>query len=206
MTNTATAILFLIAANAHAMNVKDVPVKCTEPGGKVTYQTGSCPAGSKIEVARTDQIKQQESGDAWQHTRTTDSMTGQTTCAATSPQFYSRSKHYFPVHRVVVVPSQREPSIGIIIVDNKTTYHHNTLGTGIKVGEMTLVPFSGRTSQTLVMPTPGTTAALVDAMHQANGIRIRARYWPWDETRDSDLLPMTGFKQAYALAKACAGM
>ena len=50
------------------------------------------------------------------------------------------------------------------------------------------------------------TAALVEAMHQANGIRIRARYWPWDETRDSDLLPMTGFKQAYALAKACAGM
>ena len=206
MNRTATAILLFIASHAHAMNVKDVPVKCTEANGKVTYQTGSCPPGAKIEVTRTDKISQPATGEAWQHTRTTDRMTGETTCAATSPVFHNHSKHDYPTHRIVVMPGQHEPSIGIIITDNKTTYHHDVRGTGIKVGDMALVPFASRISQTIITPTPGTATALVEAMHTATSIRIRTRYWPWDDTRDSDALPTTGFKQAFALAKVCAGI
>lgn len=197
---------FFIASNAAIeASASDALVKCTSPSGKITYQQGSCPNDTKIEVMKNiTQNSGSITSEAWRFTRNTDSMTGAVTCTARSPEILVGTKREYIYLQLVVVATTSEPLVMLTSGKSAAIFHHKIHGTGIKVGESALLPFASRPTQsTLIMPT-GTGGPIVESMHQYPTARVRVRIWPWDETYDSVSVSMQGFKQAFALAKQCA--
>lgn len=191
--------------SAAAMNVADVPVKCTAPDGRVTKQKGSCPPGHKIEVDRYDSPTPSAVGGDWSFTRYTDPMTNATTCVATSPTFTIPAKRTYPSAALVVAYSKPDtPTLFLRIASKGEIFHHNTTGTGLKAGDLPMLPFENRPTQTMLTVSPGTDAAMADTLLQAKTARARVRFWPWDDTYDSPEIPLSGYRQALSLAKSCA--
>lgn len=200
----ASAVLIFtlaVATQAHATTTRDIPVKCTLPDGKVSYQTGSCPANAKIEVVGMTGAA--PSGEAWRFDRTSDQMTGDTTCTARSPKFTIPAKREYASAQVIVVATRGEPVVTVASMSPSAIFHHKIGGTGMKVGDAGMIPFAARPSQTLLVLPGGTGQLLVDSMLRHSTAQVRVRYWPWDDPYDSHVIPLQGFKQAFALAKAC---
>lgn len=191
--------------SAGAMNVADVPVKCTAPDGRVTKQKGSCPPGNKIEIDRHDSPVSSTAGGDWTSTRYTDPMTNATSCVASSPSFSIPAKRSYPSATLVIVFTKPNAPVLFLRVDSKgEIFHHNIAGTGLKVGDLPILPFESRPTQTMLTVSPGTDAAMAEALTQAKSARARVRFWPWDETYDSLEIPLSGYRQALSLTKSCA--
>ena len=193
----------LVCGGASAMRVEDVPVKCTAPDGKVTYQRGSCPPGNKIDVVRADASTSSPEG-SWTFERSTDSMTNTGRCTAISPRFSIPAKReYIQAQVFVLYLKSGGPFVAVLNQSSGAVFHHNIRDTGIKVGEAGMIPFGSRPTQsTLVLP-PGTDGPVIESMLRYPTAKVRIRMWPWDETYDSLPISLSGFKQANALAKQC---
>lgn len=200
-----TIVTTALSASALAMNVADVPVKCTAPDGTVTKNKGSCPPGNKIEIDRHDGIPSSTAQGVWQFTKHTDSMTNATTCMAMSPSFTIPAKRTYPAARLVVAISSTDAAAVLVRMESKNEiFHHNVAGTGLKVGDAPMLPFGTRPMQTMLAMPQGTGGPVIDAMHRAKTARVRVRIWPWDETYDSFEITLTGYQQAISQAKNCA--
>lgn len=201
------AILLISAASATSalsMNVADVPVKCTDTAGKVSYQRGSCPPGNKIEIVRNDALPSQKR-EEWTFLRSVDSMTNAVSCVAHSPDFYIPAKREYVTARLaVLIDNSGAPIVMLHTKDNNSVFHHNIGGTGLKIGQREMAPFGSRPTQTVLALPKGLDGPAVDMMHISDVARARVRFWPWDETFDSHKISLQNFKQAVALAKNCA--
>jgi len=201
---TTFLVVALLAPCAHAMNVKDVPVKCTAPDGKVTYQTGSCPPGHQIAVARNDTAPQARKDD-WNFSRQFDDMTNARTCIASSPDFYIPGRREYHQARIVItLQKSAEPLVFLVAMGKSAVFHHNISGTGLKVGDAAMIPFGSRPSQTVLAMPAGTNAPIIESMQSYKSVKVRTRIWPWDNTLDSHDVPLNGFMRAYTLAQQCA--
>lgn len=202
-------VLALASGAAFATQMKDVPVKCTMPDGKVTYERGSCPPGAKIEIVRYagDAPASSSASGEWSFQKTVDSMTGKAQCLAISPTSYpySRAPGSLPGIRVLVEVTQSRPSVRVEVRPDGTIFHHKIADSGIKVGAGTLVPFGSRPTQTRLLLAQSMDSFVVQDMLRSPDFRVRMRFWPWDELADTQSISLSGFKQAYVLAVACSG-
>lgn len=197
------AAMLLAAGTCAAMNVADVPVKCTSPDGKVSYQRGSCPPGTKIEVVRGD-TPVGKPDDTWQFERSVDPMTNAARCTATSPKFDIPAKrNYVQAQIVVVYLNSSRPFVAVANRSTGSVFHHDIRGTGLKIGQAVMTPFGSRPSQTVLALPQGSETTTIDSMLDSTTARARVRLWPWDETYDSLEISLSGFKQAHTLAKQC---
>lgn len=204
-TVSALGCFAVMCGSAMALQMKDVPVRCTMPNGKVTNEYGSCPPGAKIEITRSvSDSPSYQASDQWGFERVTDGLTGRSQCLAISPRSYLPGRRgSVPGVRVIVSAEGGGPVVRVELLPGSEIFHHNIAGTGMRVGAGQFTPFSARPSQTLLLVPQGMNSLLVSDMQQAQDLRLRARLWPWDETTDSPAIPLSGFKQAYAQALTC---
>ncbi len=192
-------VLSLVGTGAFA---SDVPVRCTGPDGKVTYQSGTCPKGIKTDTVQVDPPPGQTVA-SWTAERSTDPMTGGVTCAARSPRFMIPAKREWISAQLGVVAKSGDVRVLIVNLQSGSIFHHNIRDTGLKVGEAGMIFFGARPSQSVLTLPPGTDGPIVESMQQYPSARVRVRFWPWDEAYDSQPIPLQGFKQALAQAKLC---
>lgn len=187
--------------------MKDVPVRCTMPDGKVTNERGSCPPGAKIEITRSDSDRPNggQPGSQWYYEKVVDSMTGKARCTASSPKgdLMGRTYRDSATVRAVVTVALSKPTVRFELGSGGALFHPNVADAGLRVGQSDFIPFAGKPTQTSMQVQAGADAAIVDSMLNAQDFKIRARLWPWDNLVDSTAISMAGFKQAYTLALAC---
>ena len=196
------ALLALLSLAGVGAFASDVPVRCTGPDGKVTYQSGACPKGIKTDAVQVDPAPD-STVESWTAGRSTDRMTGVVTCAARSPRFMIPAKREWISAQLAVIVNGGEVQVLVENRESGSIFHHNIRGTGLKVGEAGMIFFGARPNQTVLTLPPGTDGPIVDSMQQYTSAVVRVRFWPWDEQYDSRPIPLQGFKQALAQAKLC---
>lgn len=208
-TNFSRLALVLIAAFA------SVPAwavnKCTKPDGQVVYQDAPCSNDKTAERVKTwdNGIQSGTSSrvNAWRFERRQDTMTGVVTCHATSPATWIASSPRKTTNVHVEVVLQKGTASLSIHGDTATEiFHVNVTGTGLKAKGYDFMPITRKVNATTVeFANPVQAAELVlRVFPNAEDFRLRLRFWPWDELRDTpEAISLAGFKQALALADQC---
>jgi hypothetical protein len=184
--------------------------KCTDSTGKVVFQDAPCPSGLQADEVKVWQNTPGASGGRsaeWQFLKATDQMTGKTSCKASSPVAYvpaRRSSRDFNQMQLVVSAYGGGKFIAFVDLFSTSAniLHNDVNGMGIRVEPGTFHPLNTRASQRIVATTE--SASLIDQLIQGKTFRLRMRFWPYDDLEDSRDIPLTGVRQAIAMAAECA--
>lgn len=191
-------LLFLGAPNAWAVN------KCTGPDGKVSYQESPCPTAARTQEMAAAPLSAAEASKLWQYTRAVDSMTNTKTCAVISPTTYLVGRNYRDVTdaRVVVTALANERFLASVHIGKGNLIHNDVRGMGLKAEPGQFYPLDIKAGQKLVSTSQ--SGAVIDELLAARSVRLRLRFWPYDDLLDTDPIEMAGFRQAMVQAANCA--
>lgn len=196
----ATALAAL-SAPAWAIN------KCTAPDGKVVYQEIPCEAKSQAAEVKVFSDKS-GSGQGWKFSRQKDDMDGQVVCFASSPTIYTgyRGVHskMIPVH-VQVAMSKAYPLLLSIRTSaaGSDLFHNDLLGMGVKVDSNEFVPITQKFNANAIGFPDEVMLNVMQQLVEGRELRLRLRFWPYQQLHDTDPVPLGSFKQAWALAREC---
>jgi hypothetical protein len=198
MKNISKAIVLvatsLIALPTWAVN------KCTSSDGKIVFQDAPCQSSTKSETLK---IGAKAGGESWQFARNKDDMTGLITCFAVSPSVYALRLKGSPIAKIQIAMRNDIVSLSIQSPISTSAFHNDISGMGIKIDGNDFVEINRKSSSTAVGFQPDSQALLIDQMKLGQSIKMRLKFWPWDELGDTEYLSLTGFKQALALAQEC---
>lgn len=140
----------------------------------------------------------------WTFERERDDMTGTVSCAAVSPVQYLQTgagQEVAPVRLVVAV--QGTKALAMIRVEHSTKglLHPDMRGGGIKVEPGAFHATATRANQTWVHLAD--SAKAVDEMLLGKSVRMRLKFWPYDQPVDSQPISTTGLPQAVVRAAEC---
>lgn len=197
-----------LAANAlflsgHAFAVN----KCVGQDGKIVYQQAECPA----DVKQSQRINVEANGssgggsDAWKFRRSLDEMTGKVACLVTSPISFPvrpQPNGFYPVHAVVSVGANGAPVFGMRTSENKTLFHNDLDGMGLKTSAGEFIPLPVKVGSHVVAPLD--SAGVLAQLEIASELQARVRFWPYEQLYDIKPIPTVGFRSALTQAKACA--
>lgn len=203
----------LLAITAAALSVLCAPAwavnKCTAPDGRVTYQETSCEAKSQGSEVKVFSGKS-GSGQGWEFSRQKDDMDGRVVCFASSPTIYTgyRGAHskMIPVH-VQVAMSKAYPLLLSIRTSTAGSdlFHNDLLGMGVKVDGNEFVPVTQKFNANAVGFPEEVALNVMQQLVAGKELRLRLRFWPYQQLHDTDPVPLGSFKQAWALARECFG-
>lgn len=192
------ALLLVAAANAQVH-------KCTDASGKVSYSEMPCPAGRAGAELQGIARPATPARGTWRFERVVDSMTGAQRCAVISPSAYVVGRSYRDITEtrleVTALPADRF-ALSMVIVGTRNIFHNDLGGAGIKPDSSQFVPFLVKGGQRVALTTQSSDA--IDALLLAKSVRLRVRFWPYDDLLDTDPIQMVGFSQAIIQAAACA--
>lgn len=190
--------LLALSANAWAIN------KCTGSDGKVSYQEAPCPSATRAQEVAAPSGPATGADKDWRFERTVDSMTNETTCAVVSPPVHAVGRTYRDLSeaRVIVSASSAGRFLAGVQIYRGNLIHNNVTGMGIKVEPGQFRPLDIKAGQKLVSTSQ--SSQLIDEMLGGRTVRLRLRFWPYDDLIDTDTAQLTGFRQAMLQAAACA--
>ena len=197
----AAAVLAALCAPSWAIN------KCTGPDGKVAYQEAPCDAnnqGSEIKVVSG----KPGSGQGWQFSRQKDDMNGRVVCFASSPTIYTgyRGVHSKMISVHVQVAMSKEYPLLLSIrtsTAGSDLFHNDLLGMGVKVDGNEFVPITQKFNSNAVGFPDEVALNVMQQLVAGKELRLRLRFWPYQQLHDTDPVPLGSFKQAWALARDC---
>jgi hypothetical protein len=197
--------LALHAGGAMAVN------KCVV-NGQTIYQDAPCPgkAGAAAPVkiwSNTPGERATSSGnERWAFQRNADDMTGKVSCLASSPTVLGKWRgdmDSITLVRLAVSADQGGEIIGV--VSTRDSFHNDLQGMGVKVDGGPFVPLVIKGSSKVVTFGPAEQKQMVQALASGKDVRLRLRFWPYDELHDTLPITTAGYTQALAQARRCAG-
>lgn len=197
------AVLATLCAPAWAVN------KCTGADGKVVYQDAACSVAAKTVAQVKTWDSTGNTSQAWRFSRNKDSMTGREVCFAVSPFIYTGDRGVSGglVTVWIQVAIGTDAAVALTVRTSEASsklFHNDISGMGIKVDEKEFTPFTQKVNAHVVSFSDAATFALLAQMETGSQIRMRLRFWPYDQLHDTPPTSMVGFKPALAQAKACA--
>lgn len=197
----AIAAVLLAAAPARAVN------KCTGPDGAVVFQDAPCGvATKKAEVVRSSPAVTGNTREEWSFHRSVDAMTAGVSCAALSPVTYISDRSYRDLKklRVLVMAQPGGKYLAAVRIESYSDgiFHNDISGMGLKTEPGAFHEISLKAGQKVAGFTD--SAAVIDGMLLARSMRLRVRFWPYDNLLDSNAIGTAGLPQAVARAAACA--
>lgn len=199
MIKTTVALCFLVlAGQAWAVN------KCTALNGKVQFQDAPCAALDKAQMVQVVPSHLAEDLGRWEFDRSTDSMTGKTACKAYSPAAFVHARGRYDYVRVEInaLPLERFLATVEIVRSSQDVFHNSLAGMGIKSDPGTFSSLDIKVGQKSLATSQNSKA--IDQMLAARSLRLRLRFWPYEDLIDSPPIPTTGLQQAVVLAAQCA--
>lgn len=193
---SAIAAVCLLCSHAWGIN------KCTAVDGKVVFQDAPC-SGKGEELKLTNRSTSSQAGE-WKFEKRSDAMTGSVTCIAYSPSSMVLVRGTPSVYMVVALRNDLRAVTVKSDSDTREIFHNDLSGMGIKVDDNAFVTLDRKAGQTSVGFASDKELQVIQQLMTGKQIRIRARFWPWDNLGDSQPIGTVGFKQAYALAQDCA--
>jgi len=198
--------LVILAASVQAWAIN----KCTMPDGRVAYQEAPCSNDAKSSQQVDIATPSAGTGSSWEFSRQRDDMTGESTCFAVSPSVATGMRNVYSNAALVYVQLHGRPKSNQVYVTARTStsdseaFHHDLYGTGIKVDRQDFVSFSQRVSaHVLSFASTGAESAMVERLTQGQEMRLRLRFWPYDQLHDTNPITLRGFKQALKQLRAC---
>lgn len=190
--------LLTVAPSAWAIN------KCTGPDGKVSYQEAPCPNASRSQEVAQPPMSAADASKLWQFQRSVDSMTNETTCAVISPPMHAVGRSYRDISdaRLVVTSLPAGRFLASVQIFRGNLIHNEIRGMGIKTEPGQFFPLDVKVGQKIVSTSQ--SSQVIDELLGARSVRLRLRFWPYDELIDTDPASMSGFRQAVVQAAACA--
>lgn len=184
--------------------------KCTLPGGKVVFQDAPCDTSAhKSETVKTwdNNLTDRSRSGSWRFLRDIDDMTGRRGCLVLSPLTSpdpTRGGDKFITSRIVVVVRADGETFAVRTGTDKDLFHNDLGGMGVKLNNTGFIPLDVKVGSHVVTSNQG--SAVIAALPTAREARLRLRFWPYDTLYDTMTIDMSGFRQAYASAKQCAGV
>lgn len=179
--------------------------RCTGPDGKVQFQDGACTSN---ETSKTLPILSAPPGDRdkWNFEKSTDSMTGKVSCLAFSPEVLlgTRVARQYNAVRLTVhaLPNERFLATADIMSGSRDIFHNDLAGMGIRSEPGSFLPLDVKLGQKMVGGSKSGQA--IDELLSAKFIKLRLRFWPYDDLVDSPAIATVGLRQAIVLASQCA--
>jgi hypothetical protein len=197
------ALLAALCAPAWAIN------KCTGADGRVVYQDAACDTKSKT----AEQVKTWDStgntAEAWRFSKEKDSMTGREVCFVVSPTILTgyRGINSGFAHVWFQIAMNTSGAVALTARTSEASsslFHNDISDMGVKVDEKEFTPFNQKINAHAVGFSDAATSSLFLQLETGSQIRMRLRFWPYDQLHDTPPISMVGFKLALAQAKACA--
>ncbi|OGB58422.1 MAG: hypothetical protein A2503_10065 [Burkholderiales bacterium RIFOXYD12_FULL_59_19] len=197
------ALLAVLCAPAWAIN------KCTGADGKVAFQDAPCANASKV----AEQVKTWgntgNTAEAWRFSENKDSMTGREFCFVVSPiistGYRGNNSGFAHVWFQIAMNSAGSVALTARTSEASSSLFHNDISDmGVKVDEKEFTPFNQKINAHAVGFSDASTPALLSQLETGSQLRMRLRFWPYDQLHDTPPMSMVGFKPVFAQAKACA--
>ena len=184
--------------------------KCSGADGRVTYQDAPCDGASKPSTIAV-QSAPQDPDKQWRFVRSKDPMTSQEACFAISPEVIINASFGTRSYAKVFVQVAVLPNFGGMALtvrsrqgDARGIFHHDIAGLGVRVDDGPFVPLIEKISANALGFSDSVPQGLLAAMEHGQVIRLRLRFWPYDQLHDSGAIGLGGFKQATLSAMRCA--
>lgn len=210
MTVRALPVSFLAAALSLVCLPASAVNKCTGPDGKISYQESPCGSSSKSTTVEI-QPGPAELAKQWKFSRQRDDMTGREVCFATSPEVLMNVSRGMYSYATVFVQFSVLPNFGGMAMTVRSRqgeasglFHTNIDGLGVKVDGGPFVPLTEKVSSNVLSFGEKLPKDLISAMQESQSIRLRLRFWPYDQLQDSQPIGLMGFKKAMLAAMGCA--
>lgn len=183
--------------------------KCTWADGRVVYQDAPCDTKARSTEQVKTWVNTGNTAEDWRFSRQKDSMTGRDVCFVVSPFIYTgyrgTSSSLATVWLQVAIDTSATVALTVRTSEASSNLFHNDIsGMGIKVGDKEFTTFNQKVNAHVVSFSDAVTFALLSQMETGSQIRMRLRFWPYDQLHDTPPLSTAGFKQALAQARACA--
>lgn len=216
----ATTRLLSVFAVALVLFPPTLQAKCVGKNGEVIFSSRSCEAEggtwtgperaapSASSETRTSAAPDTNAKDQWTFARHSDDMTGKSACMAISPKIFVGSRgntFYFitlrvgrsPAGPIVAIKSERG------FADSPESFHVEVAGLGVKVGSGEFLPVTARVGSDILGFTGPVAEEIVGQLSAAKTFRARVRFWPYEQTYDSEPVTTDGFGVAHELAEKC---
>lgn len=199
-------LLALTALLVSPLSTNAAVYKC-ESDGQTVFSDKPCGASAEKVEIQTERKREQRKKE-WEVIRSTDEMTGETTCVAKSPKAYmgkEGSEFLFASLRVMpfksgfIVGARSEQGFD----SRPSSLHTNINGLGVRAGEFGFKEFSMKQGSYVVGLEPDVSTQLVEELRQSDHFRIRLRYWPYQETFDSAEVTTDGLAEALQEVQDC---
>ena len=194
-------LVWLATSPAWAVN------KCTGPDGKVAYQDAPCANTSQATTIKLPDSSN-VSGAGWVFSRQKDEMDGRVVCFAASPTIYTgyRSGRSNLVYvNLQIAMSKAYPLLLTIRTSTASSdlFHNDIGGMGIKVDGNEFVRITEKFNANAVGFTDDVALNVVQQLTDGKTLKMRLRFWPYQQLHDTDPISLGNFKQAWASAHAC---
>lgn len=183
--------------------------KCTDTNGRVTFQERPCASvdvKSEVVVSDRQQPAQASRGLSikWKFEDSVDGMTGLRSCSMVADSFFiGTSGNQIVSVYPAIVSAAGEFAVAFKVSGQRTLVHNNINGLGLRVGEADFQPFTQRYGQSAVGFDPASSRAVIVQLKESDTLRVRMRFWPYDQTHDSQPVRHTGFGVAYNQMLSC---
>lgn len=170
----------------------------------MTYSDKPC-SESAEKVETTDSGS--GSDDSWTFINHTDEMTGEQSCFAKSPNFYLGRQGNDWLFASLRVGGTEEKPLVILrsesSFDPKPTSIHNDIeGLGLKV-DGRFFEVSASSGSYIAGFNYKQSAKILEKLNNSSGFRARLRFWPYEQTYDSEKKGLQGFRSAFRKASRC---
>lgn len=193
----------MLVASANAVAV----TKCTGADGRVVYQEMPCAASQEsrsIAVAPSQEALDKR----WRFVRQKDPMTGLATCFAISPTAHSwrsvAGAYTRVFAQVAMTPATADLQFSVQISNEpKTSFHIKVDGLGLRVDDKPFIPLSRKLGSSALSVERDRQPELLGSIRDAKVLRLRLRYWPYEQAHDAEDIPMAGAFEVVRRAMSC---
>lgn len=188
--------------------------KCKKNDGSISYQATKCP--EKAETLMKKELPKTSSAssdyDKWGLIEQIDKMTNNRICVIESGNSYvgKQGSDFLFVRVRVTLTDSGKYVVGLYssspLSDRQypPSFHNDISGLGIKIDGNQFILVDRKASQRVLGFDRAKSQQIVSQLHSGNEVKLRVRFWPYDQTHDGGKISMRNFENATVKLKECA--
>lgn len=187
--------------------------KCKQDDGSISYQGNPCPekAETLMKKERPKASANNSDYDKWELIEQIDEMTNNRICVIESGNSYvgKQGSEFLFVRVRITLTDSEQYIVGLYssspLSDRQypPSFHNDIDGLGIKVDDNQFISVDRKASQRVLGFDVAKSKQIVSQLHSGNEVKLRVRFWPYDQTHDGGKISMRDFENAIKKLKEC---